>query len=126
GTDLGQLGLAICYDLRFPELFRELSSRGMELLCVPAAFTRRTGQDHWELLLRARAVENQCYVVAANQVGEHVPGVGSYGHSLIVDPWGRILAEASGEVAGVILANLSSEFLCDIRIKLPSLDHRML
>jgi len=125
-TDLAHLGLAICYDLRFPELFRQLSSRGVELMCIPAAFTKRTGQDHWELLVRARAVENQGYVVAANQVGEHAPGSTSYGHSLIVDPWGRILAEASGDEAEVIVADISAETLADVRQKLPSIRHRIL
>jgi deaminated glutathione amidase len=125
-TDLAHLGLAICYDLRFPELFRELSSRGVELLCIPAAFTKKTGQDHWQLLVRARAVENQCYVIAANQAGEHAPGNTSYGHSLIVDPWGRILAEASEEQAEVITADISAERLLEVRRCLPSLQHRML
>jgi predicted amidohydrolase len=123
-TGVAHLGLAICYDLRFPELFRELSSRGVELLCIPAAFTKKTGQDHWELLVRARAVENQCYVIAANQVGEHAPGSTSYGHSLIVDPWGRILTEASGDQAEVITAEISADTLLEVRKQLPSLQHR--
>jgi deaminated glutathione amidase len=125
-TDLAEIGLAICYDLRFPELFRQLSSRGAQLLCVPAAFTKTTGLAHWELLVRARAVENQCYVIAANQVGEHVPGSASYGHSLIVDPWGTILAAAAGEAAEVIVAEISAEVLSEVRQKLPSLCHRII
>lgn len=125
-TNLAQIGVAICYDLRFPELFRKLSEQGTELLCVPAAFTLATGQDHWELLVRARAVENQCYVVAANQVGEHSPNSRSFGHSLIIDPWGRILAEASGDHAEVIVAELSSEVLTSTRRRVPALTHRRL
>jgi predicted amidohydrolase len=125
-AELAHLGLAICYDLRFPELFRELSSRGVELLCVPAAFTQRTGRDHWELLVRARAVENQCYVIAANQVGKHGPDSTSYGHSLIVDPWGRVLAVAGGDAAEVIVAEISAELLSGVRRTLPAIQHRKL
>lgn len=125
-TGLAKIGISICYDLRFPEIYREQSRRGAELLCVPAAFTQRTGRDHWHLLIRARAVENQCYVVAANQVGEHAPGSASFGHSLIVDPWGNVLAEASGGESDVIFADLSAKMLFDIRQKLPALQHRCL
>ncbi|QDU29805.1 2-oxoglutaramate amidase [Anatilimnocola aggregata] len=125
-TDFAKLGISICYDLRFPELYREQASQGVELLCIPAAFTQRTGRDHWELLVRTRAVENQCYVIAANQVGEHAPGSVSYGRSLIVDPWGKVLTEASGERAEVVLADLSGELLTDIRRKLPALKNRIL
>lgn len=124
-TPIANIGLAICYDLRFPELFRQLSRQGMELLCVPSAFTRTTGRDHWELLLRARAVENQCYVIAANQVGTHAPGSASYGHSLIIDPWGRVLSAASDDAAEVIVAACSAELIFDIRRKLPALQHRL-
>lgn len=123
-THLAKIGVSICYDLRFPEIYREQSRRGAELLCIPAAFTRTTGRDHWELLLRARAVENQCYVVAANQVGDHSPRSASYGHSLIIDPWGRVLAEGPGEDAGVICAEISAETLANVRRKLPALQHR--
>lgn len=125
-TELGNLGIGICYDLRFPELFRELARRGMEILCLPSAFTQRTGQDHWELLVRTRAVENQCYVIAANQAGEHLPGCWSYGHSMIVDPWGEVLAMASGDQAEVIFADLSGEYLADVRRRLPALKNRIL
>ncbi|WP_425614514.1 carbon-nitrogen hydrolase family protein [Anatilimnocola sp. NA78] len=125
-TKIGQLGIGICYDLRFPELFREQARRGMEILCVPSAFTLRTGRDHWELLVRARAVENQCYVIAANQVGEHAPNSWSYGHSLIVDPWGRVLTQAGGDNAEVIYADLTNEVLLDVRRKLPALKNRLL
>ncbi|WP_254508351.1 carbon-nitrogen hydrolase family protein [Anatilimnocola floriformis] len=125
-TPLANVGLSICYDLRFPELYRQQSRRGAELLCIPAAFTQKTGRDHWHLLVRARAVENQCYAIAANQVGEHAPGSVSYGHSLIVDPWGRVLAEGSDGEPGVITAELSAEVLNDVRRKLPALQHRIL
>lgn len=125
-TDLAKIGISICYDLRFPEIYREQSRRGAELLCVPAAFTQKTGRDHWHLLTRARAIENQCYVIAANQVGEHAPGSMSFGHSLIIDPWGKVLAEAAGDENGVIVADLSAEVLMDIRRKLPALQHRRL
>ena len=123
-TPLGTFGLAICYDLRFPEMFRALVVQGMEVLLFPSAFTRATGQDHWEVLVRARAIENQCFVVAANQAGRHSPAAESYGHSLIVDPWGRILAEADGQSESVIHAALDFEMLHDIRRNLPALKHR--
>jgi len=123
---IGNLGIGICYDLRFPELFREQARRGMEILCLPAAFTLRTGRDHWELLVRARAVENQCYVIAANQVGEHAPNSWSYGHSMIVDPWGRVLTQAGGDNVEVIYADLTHEVLSDVRRKLPALHNRIL
>jgi predicted amidohydrolase len=125
-TDSAELGVAICYDLRFPELFRQLSAQGTEILCVPAAFTYTTGQDHWELLVRARAVENQCYLIAANQVGQHSPASRSFGNSLIVDPWGRVLAKASGEHDEVIVADLSGKLLSETRARVPALRHRRL
>ena len=124
-TPLAKLGVTICYDLRFPEIYRAQSSRGAELLCVPAAFTKKTGRDHWHLLTRARAVENQCYVVAANQVGEHAPGSESFGCSLIIDPWGRILAEGSADESDLLIAELSAEVLANIRAQLPALRHRV-
>jgi len=118
-------GLAICYDLRFPELFRAQVSRGANLLLVPAAFTITTGPDHWEVLLRARAIENLAYMVAPAQYGEHAAGRRSYGRSLIIDPWGLILAQApDGE--GVILAHLDYERLQRRRRELPCLRHRRL
>ncbi len=125
-TDLAKIGISICYDLRFPELYREQSRRGAEVLCIPAAFTQATGRDHWELLVRARAVESQCYVIAANQVGQHAAGSVSYGHSLIVDPWGKLLAEASGAGPDVIVADISGDYLSEVRRKLPALQHRRL
>lgn len=118
-------GLAICYDLRFPELFRALVSRGADLLFLPAAFTLATGRDHWEVLLRARAIENQAYVVAPAQWGQHSPGRRSFGRTLIVDPWGTILAQApDGE--GVILADLDHERVARLRREMPCLKHRRL
>ena len=117
-----KLGLTVCYDLRFPELYRILAVEGAELVTVPAAFTLFTGKDHWELLLRARAVENQCYVVAANQWGV-VEGKASFGRSSIVDPWGVVLAQAPDE-DGVISAELDREHMERIRRSLPSLANR--
>jgi deaminated glutathione amidase len=116
-------GLAICYDLRFPELFRRYAAAKAELLVVPSAFTRTTGLDHWELLVRTRAIENQAFVIAANQVGSHQPTGASYGHSLIVDPWGQILAAADGEHEAVISAALQRRRLDDVRARLPALSH---
>jgi deaminated glutathione amidase len=117
------LGLTVCYDLRFPELFRILALEGARLVTVPANFTLYTGRDHWELLLRARAVENQLFVAAAAQVGETAPGRLSYGRSLIVDPWGIVLAQAPDEETA-IWADLEAARLEDVRAKLPSLAQR--
>jgi len=124
-TPAGKAGLSVCYDLRFPELFRRLTAAGAELLLVPSAFTERTGQAHWEPLLRARAIENQCYVVAPGQVGEHPGGRRTWGHSLIVDPWGRLLAQRDhGE--GVVVAAVPREALVSLRKTFPVLEHRRL
>jgi len=117
------LGLSVCYDVRFPELYRILALEGAELVTVPAHFTTPTGRDHWHVLLRARAIENQCYVAAAAQVGETLPGKPAYGRSLIVDPWGTVLAQAPDEET-VIVAELDRARLLDIRAKLPSLANR--
>ncbi len=118
-----RIGLSVCYDLRFPELYRRLSLDGADILAVPSAFTAVTGQAHWEPLLRARAIENQAYVVAAGQTGVHATGTSSHGHSMIVDPWGRVLAEASdGE--DVITADLDFALLAEVRGRLPALRHR--
>ena len=124
-TPVGCLGLATCYDLRFPELFRQLSRQGMQTLGFASAFMAATGEAHWEVLLRARAIENQVYVVAANQYGFHAPGMITYGHSLIADPWGRVLATAA-EGDAVVSATLDYEQLAEIRCNLPALAHRRL
>jgi deaminated glutathione amidase len=118
-----ELGLSICYDLRFPELYRILAVRGARILAVPAAFTLPTTRDHWETLLRARAIENQAFVVAANQVGAHPAGQESGGRSMIVDPWGVVLAQAADGV-GHVLADLDLERQREIRSRLPSLANR--
>jgi predicted amidohydrolase len=123
-TDAGvELGMTICYDLRFPELYRILALRGARVLVVPAAFTLPTTRDHWETLLRARAIENQAFVIAANQIGEHPGGNRSGGRSMIVDPWGIVLAQApDGE--GHIVAELDLARQHEIRAQLPSLANR--
>ena len=118
-----KLGMSVCYDLRFPELYRILAVRGAEVTAVPSAFTLATTSDHWELLLRARAIENQCFVVAANQIGAAPPGNRSGGRSLIVDPWGLVLASAP-DTQTAIVADLDFAVLRDVRRKLPSLAHR--
>jgi predicted amidohydrolase len=118
-----KVGLSVCYDVRFPELYRILALEGAELVTVPANFTLYTGKDHWHLLLRARAVENQLYVAAAAQFGEPWPGKPSYGRSLIADPWGIVLAEAPDEET-VIVAQVDRARLADVRAKLPSLRNR--
>jgi predicted amidohydrolase len=120
------VGHATCYDLRFPELFRRLSDSGTEILLTPSAFTQSTGRCHWEILLRARAVENQVFVVAPNQCGRHSPELVTYGHSAIVDPWGEVLAMAGGDQEEVIYAELKAERLAEVRRLLPVLTHRRL
>jgi predicted amidohydrolase len=120
-----KLGLSICYDLRFPELYRALSEQGAEVILVPAAFTLHTGKDHWHVLLRARAIESQAYVVAAAQHGTHPGSRNTYGHALIADPWGTVIAEASDGV-GLVSATLERSRLESIRRNLPSLKHRKL
>jgi deaminated glutathione amidase len=122
-ADGTEVGLSICYDLRFPELYRILAVRGARVLTVPAAFTLTTTREHWEVLLRARAIEDQCFVVAANQVGEHAPGMQTGGRSMIVDPWGVVLAQAP-DAECVIVADLDVEQQADIRAKVPSLANR--
>jgi predicted amidohydrolase len=119
------VGLSICYDLRFPELYRALVDGGAELLLVPAAFTLHTGKDHWHVLLRARAIEAQCYVAAAAQWGKHPLGRTTYGHSLIADPWGTVIAECSDGI-GYTLARIERKKLEETRASLPSLKHRKL
>jgi nitrilase len=120
-----RVGLSICYDLRFPELYRALMRPPCALLSVPSAFTYTTGRAHWELLLRARAIENQCYVIAPAQGGRHENGRRTWGHSMIVDPWGEVLA-VRDEGEGVVLAELDLERLAAVRQQLPALEHRRL
>jgi nitrilase len=119
------LGLSVCYDLRFPELYRALMTPPCDLLAVPSAFTHTTGSAHWHALLRARAIENQCYVIAPAQGGRHDNGRRTYGHSLVIDPWGEVLAElAEGE--GVVLAEIDPAHITRVRQQLPALTHRRL
>ncbi len=119
------VGLSVCYDLRFPELYRALASAGADVLTVPAAFTLMTGKDHWHVLLRARAIESQAYVVAAAQWGSHPRGRRTYGKSCIVDPWGDVIAQAS-EGEGVIVAPIDPSRIASVRRDLPALRHRRL
>jgi predicted amidohydrolase len=118
-----RVGLSICYDLRFPELYRRLVERGSNVLCIPSAFTKETGKDHWHLLVRARAIESQCWVIAANQWGTHPAGRSTYGHSIVVDPWGNICAEA-GPGTGMIVTDIHSASVAAIRASMPCLYHR--
>lgn len=122
----GTLGLSICYDVRFPELYRQLVDRGAIALSVPAAFTLHTGKDHWHVLLQARAIEAQCYVLAAAQAGNHFGRRVSYGHALIADPWGCVIAQCGGEGEGIAVAEIDSELVTRVRGQLPSLAHRRL
>jgi predicted amidohydrolase len=122
-TPWGKLGLTICYDLRFPDLFRVLSNAGADIISVPAAFTVPTGDAHWHVLLRARAIESSAFVVATGQVGHHEDGRDTYGHSLVIDPWGTILLDA-GDKPGLYMADLPLERLDDVRGRIPVLRHR--
>jgi deaminated glutathione amidase len=124
-VDDAVLGLSICYDLRFPELYRQLAIDGATVLVVPAAFMLHTGRDHWEPLLRARAIENQCYVLAAGQVGNHDPDRTCFGRSMVIDPWGTVVGLAP-DVVGVTFADLDFARLAEIRATLPSLANRRL
>jgi predicted amidohydrolase len=121
-TDIGALGLSICYDLRFPELYRRLARAGAEVLLVPSAFTYPTGAAHWEVLVRARAVENQCFVIAADQAGTSPQGFADWGDSMVVDPWGRVLARA-GDGEAVVTAEIDLDYLARVRRELPALAH---
>jgi predicted amidohydrolase len=122
GTPWGKLGLSICYDLRFPHLYRNLAKAGADFLAVPAAFTRTTGRAHWHVLLRARAIETGCFVFAPAQCGEHVGGRQTFGHALIVSPWGAVLADG-GEQPGFIIAEIDPTEVVAARGKIPSLSH---
>lgn len=117
------IGLAICYDLRFPELFRALADKGAEVILLPAAFTVATGMYHWEPLLRARAIENGCYVAAAGQWGQWARGKQTYGHSLVADPWGTVIAQCR-EGVDTLAVELDLEYLCSVRQRMPVLEHR--
>jgi predicted amidohydrolase len=122
-TPWGGLGLSICYDLRFPELYRALTARGARMITVPSAFTLQTGKDHWHPLLRARAIENQAFVIAPAQFGAHGPNRYSYGHALIIDPWGTVIAEC-GDHDGFALAGLDLAYQDEVRRAIPCLSHR--
>jgi predicted amidohydrolase len=118
----GRLGLTICYDLRFPALYRALAEAGASFLAIPSAFTRQTGEAHWHALMRARAIENTCYVLAAAQGGKHENGRETFGHSLVVDPWGRVVAEGGTE-PGVVMAEIVLADIAAARARIPSLEH---
>ena len=122
-TPVGRLGLSICYDLRFPDLYRALSDAGATVLAVPSAFTRPTGAAHWETLLRARAIEAGAYVLAAAQAGSHEDGRATWGHSLAVDPWGELLLDA-GESPGLAVVDIDPARVADVRARIPALRHR--
>lgn len=124
-SPVGKVGLSVCYDLRFPELYRRHAEAGAVLLTVPAAFTLMTGKDHWEVLLRARAIENQAYVIAPAQQGKHPKDRLTWGHAMVVDPWGLVVARAS-EGEGLAMAELDLEYLAKVRRTLPALQHRKL
>jgi predicted amidohydrolase len=124
-TEFGRVGLTICYDLRFPELYRALAAKGADIIFIPAAFTALTGEAHWEPLVRARAIENQCYVVAPDQIGHNPKSFSTYGNSMIVDPWGRVLARAP-DMPSVITAEIDLDYLASVRAELPALKHRRL
>jgi deaminated glutathione amidase len=118
----GRLGLTICYDLRFPALYRALAEAGSSFLAIPSAFTRQTGEAHWHLLNRARAVENGCFVLAAAQGGTHESGRETYGHSMVIDPWGRVIAEGD-DAPGVVMAEIDPSLIGKARARIPSLQH---
>jgi predicted amidohydrolase len=121
---LGHIGVSVCYDVRFPELYRHLSQMGAEVLVVPAAFTAFTGKDHWQVLLQARAIENTCYVLAPAQTGYHNHRRQSHGHAVIIDPWGIVLADA-GTAPGVAIAEINPNRLAQVRQQMPALRHRV-
>lgn len=122
-SPVGKLGLTVCYDVRFPELYRSLMDHGAEILTIVSAFTAITGEAHWQTLVRARAIENLCYVIAPNQTGTHANGRASFGHSMIVDPWGKVLASLEAK-EGVIVADIDLNSLQEIRTRFPVIKHR--
>lgn len=124
-TPIGKIGLTVCYDLRFPELYQQLAAQGAQLFTVPSAFTAVTGLAHWEILLRARAIENLCYVLAANQGGKHESGRTTFGHSMIIEPWGKILTQAKTG-RGVMTAEIDLKALQHLRKTFPCVDHHVL
>ena len=121
-TELGIFGMSICYDVRFPEIYRLMALRGAQVIFVPASFTMPTGKDHWEVLLRARAIENGCYIVAAGQIGQK-PAYAAYGNSLVADPWGTVIAR-SKDAPGITYAEIDLDYLEKIRKQIPSLENR--
>ena len=121
-TDFATIGMSVCYDVRFPNLYRQYALNGANLLLIPAAFTVPTGEAHWHTLLRARAIENGCFVIAAAQTGEHQGGRKTYGHSLIIDPWGVVLADGGTDV-GVVIADINMSRVDEVRAQVPSLKH---
>ncbi|WP_233997129.1 carbon-nitrogen hydrolase family protein [Porphyrobacter sp. HT-58-2] len=123
-TPLGRLGLTICYDLRFPALFEELGNRRCDCIAVPAAFTKPTGAAHWHVMLRARAIEAQAFVIAAAQVGRHADGRETYGHSLVVDPWGEVLLDMGGEAPGLGFCEIDLRRINEVRAQVPALANR--
>ncbi len=123
-NELGNIGISVCYDVRFPELYRHLSSKGADVMFVPAAFTAYTGKDHWQVLLQARAIENTCYIIAPAQTGLNYARRQTHGHAMIIDPWGTILADA-GEQPGVAIAEINPARLDQVRRQMPSLQHRV-
>jgi predicted amidohydrolase len=123
-TPVGRLGLTVCYDLRFPALFGALSDRRCETIAVPAAFTKPTGEAHWHVMLRARAIEAQAFVIAAAQVGSHADGRETYGHSLVVDPWGEVLLDMGGEAPGLAFCDIDLRRVAEVRAQIPALANR--
>ena len=123
GLPWGRLGMTICYDIRFPNLYRALAQKGADFISVPSAFTQQTGEVHWHVLLRARAIETGCFIMASGQGGLHEIGRNTYGHSLIVSPWGAVIAEAQGTNSCVILADINVDDVAAARARVPSLRH---